>query len=717
MEKGKITKSGKGWQIIFDAGGTMSNNWKEIPNDWDGADIEIERVKGGINKLKKGDTVIEKKAQPVINLNNQSVKRNGNTNRSNTSVKIDFAKAPYNFIPLNTSFLKSESKIDFDTFYKERHTGYIDITIENLTPIFIRGKNENFFKINGRDSIPGSSIRGLIRMMVEILSFGKFVTLDDTKYFMRFIADKKARSYKTYYYTKMGLDEEGTNNVTHNAKAGFLIYNQNDFSYAILPASGNIGEIAHKNGKDFSHQYDYSKKGWNVFSGNMKKDEKDKKQWFIPEAFINNPKRISEKIIGDYSSDKNRNIKPLDLLKLSRNDIGVNKTYKIGVPVFYTEEDNKISSFGHTKNYRIPYEKNTKILIPEELNKTTETDIAERIFGKGNTNEISGRVFFEDAIINPVEVEVAYVYEIPQILSSPKPTSFQLYLEQNGQPKSYNINENKHVHWDTDNARIRGYKLYWHRVTINSDNQYCWFNKSFSISGDNFNKYLQSKAFKLETFEAYQAEISIINKNNRLDKVEFKMPFSKFTEPLKKLLDDLFYPKDKNANYTQSSPVKAISEGNKFKGRIRFENLTNLELGALLTAIELPETCCHKIGMGKPLGLGTVKFTAELFISDREKRYSTLFNTDGKWAEPIMVAKQKADVVKTFADFLLRKIDTDKTSIWDIERLAHLKTMLEFDPVKMASKEWLEKTRYMTIQPNEYKNRNVLPNPKEVKEL
>jgi CRISPR-associated protein (TIGR03986 family) len=544
---------------------------------------------------------------------------------------------------------------------------------------------------------------------------------------MRFIADPTGRAYKSHYYNKMGLSEDRNTPVTHKAKAGFLKYNAVEFAYYIYPGTKGIEDTAHE-GKEFEHKYDDVRKGWKVFSGNMKTDGKDKKQWFIPDGNLPDPIKIDDVIVQDYINDKNRNTRKLDILKLARKDVGTDKQfkYKVGVPVFYSEENNKITSFGHTKNYRVPYDNYTGNLVKPDILKTgNHIDIAERIFGKAasvdktsdSSNELSGRLFFEDAC--RIQQTDNYILEIPKILSGPKPTSFQLYLEQNGNPKTYNIgNKANLVYWDTAGAQIRGHKFYWHRVTT-VDNEHAWYDKQFSVSGDNFDKYFKVKKFPAGTFGIYTNELDIKLRNDgSLDKVIFLKPYSAFPSALKSLLNDLFYPVNEKADYKpQSAPIKAIPEGNAFNGRIRFENLTDAELGVLLTAINLPPSCCHKIGMGKPLGLGTVEITATLVLSDRAKRYNLLFDNYGAWDQPLVKDKNIDHFKNIFADFLLSRIDPSKKDIWKIERLAQLRTMLEFDPVQMASPAWLEKTRYMTIKPKEFQKRDVLPNPKEVKEL
>jgi CRISPR-associated protein (TIGR03986 family) len=78
-----------------------------------------------------------------------------------------------------------------------------------------------------------------------------------------------------------------------------------------------------------------------------------------------------------------------------------------------------------------------------------------------------------------------------------------------------------------------------------------------------------------------------------------------------------------NDGLTQKSIVEPLKAGQSFFFHIDFDNLSNEELGLLLYAIEPDARFHHKIGMGKPLGLGTVKLEIMgLFPIDRPKRYS-----------------------------------------------------------------------------------------------
>ena len=105
---------------------------------------------------------------------------------------------------------------------------------------------------------------------------------------------------------------------------------------------------------------------------------------------------------------------------------------------------------------------------------------------------------------------------------------------------------------------------------------------------------------------------------------------------------------DVQSSPSQYTRVKTIASKANFQGRIRFENLSDIELGALLFVLELPNGCAHKIGMGKPLGLGSVRITPTLTLTKRtdkaEGRYGRLFDGQ-KWhlaEEPAQIGDFKA---------------------------------------------------------------------------
>jgi len=90
------------------------------------------------------------------------------------------AHAPYNFVPLPDRVLEAPSPPDASMYHEVRHTGHIDLRVEALTPLYVRGtasldqlatetKNLSaFYAPTGTPAIPGSSIRGMLRTLIEI---------------------------------------------------------------------------------------------------------------------------------------------------------------------------------------------------------------------------------------------------------------------------------------------------------------------------------------------------------------------------------------------------------------------------------------------------------------------------------------------------------------------------------------------------------------------
>lgn len=642
-----------------------------------GKEVDIERDKGPIIKiLLDGEVIYSKSA-----ISAAPKKRTG---QQADQQQACTAWAPYNFIPLNDIVLEVEEPRSFDTYHKDRFTGNIELHIEAKTPLYIRDtltedqmkekeeKERNkeryispsdFCSTAGRPRIPGSSLRGMTRTMVEIVSFGKFGFFDDKRLYFRAVADR-SRLGEDYKKTMVDIK----NNHFPKIKAGIL--KKSGRKYRIYPSKtisntqifrinfdklkkvvdGTTDFIVPSfdfrdayympvvptdhlhtmpNGRTHNLRYaklasistiknaQHKQKGFIIASGEF--GNKKHMHWVINEPdtqFV----ELDEAVIDEYKNDANRK-EETDLLNKLTN-------HPDGVPCFYiTDDKDKIISFGHTGMFRLAYKKTIGEHVPGKLKDDSKIDLAEAIFG--NEKTFAGRVFFEDAFCN--QKDVAYEGEKNITLLGPKSTTFQHYLEQKG------INLADHpknlAHYNSDN-NIRGNKSYWHKSGEN------WANEDQT----SFNEKTDNKI----------------------------------------------------------NPVKA---GSAFTGRIRFENLSRVELGALLFAIDLPEGCCHKLGMGKPLGLGSVRITPKLCISDRTNRYTNLF---AEWETPIAEA-DKSQYKKAFELYVLKTLKDLQQNLWFNQRMIELKAMLDFNQKPLDNK-----TRYMTIEPNEFKSRCVLSKPSEI---
>ncbi|MEA1866246.1 MAG: TIGR03986 family CRISPR-associated RAMP protein, partial [Euryarchaeota archaeon] len=258
----------------------------------------------------------------------------------------------------------------------------------------------------------------------------------------------------------------------------------------------------------------------------------------------------------------------------------------------------------------------------------------------------AGRVFFTDATLVEPTTDGIWASEepiTPKVLSSPKPTSFQHYLVQNRKKDHNPDNKNSLAHYATpspDETVIRGCKMYWHKGDI----------------------------------------------------------------PLKDVKAD---PANAHAYHTQHTRIKPVNTGVTFSFRIYFDNLRGYELGALLWVLALSgeaDEYRHKLGMGKPLGMGAVKIEPKLYISDRIERYKQLFDNNG-WAEAVDPV-DPVWFVKLFEDSMLDSLRRGGTKLNEVERIKMLLKILEWPGPPPSSTRYLE-----GMQPNEYKERPVLPDP------
>lgn len=667
--------------------------------------------------------------KPIIK---KIIYKNGN---DESIIYSNESHAPYNFVPLNKIIVPNDSFNNLDRTKYSGNSGYINLKITNKTPIYIRDSltedeinkddylkqkdkknnkyiNSNFFSPygEGKFAISGSSLRGLIRTFVEIVSFSKFKFLNDTRLYFRGIGD--LTGLRDVYSDKMQqLDGKGKP-TGFSMMAGVLkktgyeeyqIVSSGKFKdgYEQISAFEGVKLLKGMNRKRLEFNfYDLGDK-YLVVSGNMgnkflgekpwKKYEK--KDWIVhkpkPEAEIikfelhNEEDDIAD--IEDYKSDKNRKSKEL-LKELER--------FPEGIPCFYTkyndEQGNERIGFGHTPMFRLPYEKTIRDHINQDELKKSEYDFASSIFGIVNEKKsqaIAGRVYFSDCII---EEKVSTIEIVPQVLANPKPTTFQHYLEP--------ANQTKPAHYN-DNTSTRGNKLYWHKNRSLTENKGEW-----------------------------QTEAKDVHLNGSL--IELVREFNQSTESEKRTKSKFQYKeiapnrkeKIKVQSLTQFTIIQPIPENNIFTGKIHFENLSDEELGCLLFALDLPEDCAHKIGMGKPLGLGSIEIKPELVLINRKRRYGS-FSKDNSFETGEEKIYEFKEYKKKFEEDVLRKLKeaNDKGanniySLWEHPRLKELKVMLDW-----KSKPENKYTDYMQIEKknpdntkfNEYRLRPILDKPSE----
>lgn len=620
--------------------------------------------------------------------------------RGNRQKRISDANAPYNFVPLpdKVFYLDDHNSApeiwkSNDVYLPSRFSGWFNLTILTETPTFIRcgpspehskpkevlenPYRQNFFHHGNPDFpvIPGSSIRGMIRTLIEIVCCTKMSFVDNDQYIYRSIAGRDPLS--THY---RDIFSEAYKSGRKNIKGGYLT--KTDDGWAICPAREDeqgrtflrvkdkaAGVPQHKQSQPFDRDSDlrpawiFSQAEEPVKNGSYivlgEKPPETGKHFVKGTLVRTGPMYKKNKHYVVYEKDEDKELIPIpqEMKQLYQNDTKLSRGLptrileKDGDPLFYLVEKELESDknpaglrfFGSTMMFRIPYEKSVHDHIPNKLLSSAKIDVAEGLFGTISDDlAIKGRVFFEDA---PWDENGDPFYSgrngrrVPEELSGPKPTTFEHYLEQ----KSKTVENLKH--WDDGGVRIRGYKKYWHKPDAGESDIF----RDFQVLGDESQK-------------------------------------------------------------DRATVIRPVTPNTRFIGRVRFENLNKFELGALWFVFNLPNSMKHNIGMGKPLGMGSISIEAEPYLIDRQKRYSKLLVDSklvvgyiGDTMSVIQSARQQ------FHDLMLDHYGGKYSDLWKVPRMQALGALLSWNDAPDR-----KYTEYMEL--GQFGEGKVLPNAKDVQE-
>jgi len=625
-------------------------------------------------------------------------------------------KAPYNFVPLPEAIVAAEECPVRDRYDTDRVTGVIRCTLLTKTPLYTRAALERhevghikskdkhqFFYVDPvtmEPVIPGSSLRGAIRALVEIAAYSKIQPVTDRQLFFRSLDTSTAG--KAYGGRMTGGDRKGKGSHP-NVSAGYM--ERHGHTFCIRPAQTlkgtqyyrveeevvmraipglrsmtqwNTAKKRYLPNRDYrwlrsevwfipvsctSHKPESSQFYANVTEISMTPPE-DSTGWskgvLVASGWV--PSRGRGKhlhwIIGPpvENNDELIEIDSLDVEAYEEDGAGISKTIKdkgwsvlpksgdVRIPCFYIRwEDSQGRqriAFGHTAMFRLPYEKSPRDLLPDYLKDDDVTDIAEAIFGWVDDKKgrtIAGRVYFCDAQVQSAENGLWVLADGQESVRS---------LLSGPKPTSFqqyltqrtDEKDNLHTYDGGGEKTLRGHKLYWH--------------KSSDLTPHN-----------------YESRGTV------------------------------------DSQVTRYRPVK---EGVTFAFDIRFENLTKAELGVVLWVLQQCslENQHMKLGMAKPLGLGTVQITPTLYLSKRVQRYTELLS---EWAPALHEATGPDDIrpfTCAFEEFVWNALPVEARgtarSYRSLPRIQALQIMLRWPGPKG--------TDYMTF-PNGFKERTVLPGP------
>lgn len=420
-----------------------------------------------------------------------------------------------------------------DRYHEGLLSGNIEYTVENEELLFISDGKGGFFKVNGKACIPGSTMRGKVRSNMEILSSAYPEFIEDRKFSYREVGSRVQSSvtkqYKRYisptkfnrinkivkvgiiykedheYYIhplkklKEGQDaayfefvKEKINGITNTQLKkidGISLLEDRGYKPYIkkIKCVENDGKLELKNQNDSVENGDM-----NAYLMNSNKMFKKNTHYLISSEIEKGYSRmkIDTELVEEYNNRmykirKFRDKKDGDFMNdVDYYQLPEKSGQKWGKPVFYLDNlnddnktDRKIKAFGFTPYLRIPYECNIKDgVVKKEIGVKKEwygIDYPSAIMGYTREDETKkieaykGRVYFENAFVQGREEY--YDKTIFKMLINPKPTSFQLYLDQREKNGNYvgsildliTYNGRPESGKDGLRFRLRGNKFYW----------------------------------------------------------------------------------------------------------------------------------------------------------------------------------------------------------------------------------------------------------------
>lgn len=379
----------------------------------------------------------------------------GNPGSQKPKVLAQTIKSPYNFVPLNKQVYIPRwwDKVSLDIPFEDGIDGSIEVTWKNISPLFIRdasvedGKYSMHIVENEdrRYFIPGASIKGMLRNVISIISFGKMEQYDN-RYFGHRDFDTKLPEGRKYIKSMQGV------------KFGWL-EKQPDETYKLYPCKGEhkklaISDVAAAFGKGYASSSNVWETNDCLKKGNM---------LFPYYLFNNDDTKYRLFCTGKMHNKKHELLIPVETLdgitlddKIVESFLTVyapspgfekfvaylNKGNRI--PVSYIcdkDEKNTITAIGMGRMFRYPYKQDISSLV-EQTKASKGYDLCEIMFGlidnKDNQNSLKGRVQIGNAMMQGT-VGDNELLQASGVLGEPQASFYPLYLKQdtNGVYRTY----------------------------------------------------------------------------------------------------------------------------------------------------------------------------------------------------------------------------------------------------------------------------------------
>lgn len=382
--------------------------------------------------------------------------------------------SPFNFVPLSDIVYYPEwgDDIKHDIPFEDGEDGIIELEITNKSPLFIgegKDKEDEIFSAHVQYGgarkyyIPGSTLKGCFRNVMEILSYGKMEQYDDDSFGYRTF-NKNENEYKLYM------------TLTKDVRCGWLW--KEDGKYFLEECEKPIQKLKHidiirlllalpENSTpivdipDDKYFYKQNNKDVPVRGGRyhvvVTGQIAGKNQECLFSVEVKEKVEVPERIIQRFETVH----KVSPAFEIKKNTKGyLREKYDNGekIPVFFIKDKSEIVCIGLTHKMKVPHHYSIKDLVMRNYNdaakeKFSRRDMPQCIFGTIGDSSLKGRVQISSAFAEEI-VEDSALSIVSGVLAQPKASFYPLYLKQDG--KSV-------VDYSTTESTVAGRKRY--RIT------------------------------------------------------------------------------------------------------------------------------------------------------------------------------------------------------------------------------------------------------------
>ncbi|MGR5067552.1 TIGR03986 family type III CRISPR-associated RAMP protein [Vibrio alfacsensis] len=483
--------------------------------------------------------------------------------------------APYHFVPLSKWVYMPDwaHLVSHDVPFEDGLSGVIKYELTNHTPLCVGDSKDqqNILRFarnpKGQPIVPGSSLKGMIRSVMDIASFGKFNQVDDFTLSYRDISSNSA------YLDLISKHKPVPGWIKYDAVKGIWLFSQcqvaklhhkdidknlgisirNEESavkrYSKLPLNQKVrATISEPRGMKKNRWAENlgqgDTEGHCVFTNTRILGRGDPESYNFSYFFFAKQEAVTSDQIGEQVKNLFANHRSVEEtvggVKYDQSEYMLKHTHpEHGIPVFALMMQGKVHSFGFANMPRVSYKNSSHDLINHLSNEHMEDayfSLSELMFGtlRENGFGLKSRVYFSDAVMANRETSIV---SSPLVLGGPKPSFLGAYIEQ-PDPENYH---SYGYHNSKETAKVAGWKRY-----------------------------------------------------------PVRQEFKENSPP--------------NDNQNVQTKLELLTENHTFQGRISFHNLKREELAALVWVLTLNGSTdhFHTLGHGKPLGAGAVQFDLQL---------------------------------------------------------------------------------------------------------